>query len=347
MLPVQPETIAPGPSPGRVRGLVPDMEARRHLLAGLNKWEDMTPEIAMQWNAPYGSAEDWDLAVENREIEVQDGTIRVRVYSPQEYSGGRPCLVWCHGGGWAFGDLDMPEAHEVSRGIAGRANTVVVSVDYRLCPVPQESEATAPGMQATAGAEPSEIHFPIPHDDVMAAYRWTRDHADELGVDKNRIAIGGASAGANLAAGAALHLRDDREAPWQVLLCYPVIHPELPRPSAELAEAIALAPPLFLFPPEVLTPMVVNYLGEWTEDIPPYAFPGTSKDLTGYPPTFIDNAEFDDLRSSGQAFADQLRAADVEVEQRTSYGVTHGHLNSIGHKSAKTSLDRMAKRLRP
>ncbi|MGX1161395.1 acetyl esterase/lipase [Arthrobacter sp. SLBN-100] len=305
----------------------------------------MTPEIGQKWGAPYGPPEEWDLSIEDREIEGPYGTVPVRVYNPSKGSEGRPCLIWCHGGGWAFGDLDMAEAHEVSRGIAGRANAVVVSVDYRLCPVPQGFGPAVTGESTTTTEGVPAVHFPIPHTDVMAAYRWVREVSGQLGVDKDRIAIGGASAGANLAAGAALNLRDEGEAPSQVLLSYPVVHPELPQPSEELAGAIASTPSLFLFPPEVLTPLVTSYLGE-RDDVPAYAFPGTSDSLAGYPRTFIDNAEFDDLRSSGEAFADKLRAAGVHVEQVTTYGVIHGHLNNIGHGPAKASMDRMAKRLR-
>lgn len=328
------------------RRLVPDLEARIGLLADLNRMEEMTPEIAQLWNAPYGPAEEWDVVIEDHAIEGPQGLIPLRLYRPAEGWDERPCLVWCHGGGWAFGDLDMPEAHEVSRGIAGRADAVVVSVDYRLCPKPGNFELTTATEPSTAVSATKKVQFPISHDDVMAAYRWVKEHSGRLKVDARRIAIGGASAGANLAAGAALHLRDDNDPPWQVLLSYPVVHPTLPQPSAELAEAIALTPRLLQLPPELLASMVSNYLGDHSEDIPSYAFPGTSPNLEGYPPTFINNAEFDDLRTSGEEFARQLIAAGVEVEQEITYGVPHGHLNNVGHGPAKASMDSMAKRLR-
>jgi acetyl esterase/lipase len=96
-----------------------------------------------------------------------------------------PGLVWAHGGGFAAGDLDMPEADWVARSLAARGVTVV-SVDYRLVG--------------------DGCRYPAPSDDVLAAWRWTLAHADELGLDRDRLAIGGASAGANLVAGAVLRL---------------------------------------------------------------------------------------------------------------------------------------------
>ncbi|MET0695469.1 MAG: alpha/beta hydrolase fold domain-containing protein, partial [Propionibacteriaceae bacterium] len=243
--------------------------------------------------------------------------------------------------GFIGGDLDMPEAHEVSRGIVGRTGAVVVSVDYRLCPVPP----ALGGPAEPASSDEAAVRFPVPHDDVLAAYRWTRASADQLRIDPNRVALGGASAGANLAAGVALHLRDLGDSPWQLLLAYPVVHPVLPEPSAELAEAIALTPYVLRFPPDLCRVMNENYLGGPIEDAHPYAFAGLSEDLVGFPPTLIDNDEFDELRSSGETFATQLRNAGVEVEQVTSLGVTHGHLNHPGLGATAASLDRMSARI--
>ncbi|MET0693794.1 MAG: alpha/beta hydrolase fold domain-containing protein, partial [Propionibacteriaceae bacterium] len=119
-----------------IRPLVPEMEARRHLLDGLASLNDLTPEKSAAWNAPYGPREEWDVEVEDTAVEGPHGLVPVRVYRPGGGGKSSRCLVWCHGGGFIGGDLDMPEAHEVSRGIVGRTGAVVVSVDYRLCPVP-------------------------------------------------------------------------------------------------------------------------------------------------------------------------------------------------------------------
>ncbi|KUO05553.1 alpha/beta hydrolase fold domain-containing protein [Streptomyces caeruleatus] len=278
--------------------------------------------------APLGPPEDWDLRIEDRAIPGPGPAIPVRIYRPAGVATSpRPCLVWMHGGAWIGGDLDMPEAHETARGFAGRADAVVVSVDYRLC-----SE---------------EVHFPAPHDDVVAAYRWVRDNAADLGVDPARIAVGGASAGGNLAAGAALRLRDEGETPWQALLLYPLVHAPIPDPSEELAAALTQVPGPLVLVNEQLDLMTALMLdGAPVETASAYVFPGHAEDLTGFPPTYLDNDEFDSLRSSGERFAEQLRAAGVDVEQVLSTGVVHGHLNIVGLDAARATLDRMAARLR-
>lgn len=277
---------------------------------------------------PYGPHEAWELAIDDQEIPGPDAPIPVRVYRPTRPAPSPlPCLVWLHGGAWVSGDLDMPEAHETARGVAGRADAVVVSVDYRLCG--------------------EDVHFPSPHDDTVAAYRWVHDNATALGIDPTRIALGGASAGGNLAAGAALRLRDEGTAPWQVLLIYPVVHAPLPEPSDELTAALAQLPTPFQLLTKRLDQLFGPYLGdEPIETASPFAFPGQAKNLNGFPPTYIDNDEFDPLRSSGEHFAHQLRSAGVDVEQALSAGVLHGHLNLVGLDTAHTTLDRMAARLR-
>ncbi|WP_425839279.1 alpha/beta hydrolase [Streptomyces fractus] len=275
---------------------------------------------------PVGPAEGWDLLIEDRDIPGAGTSIPLRVYRPQANAPARPCLVWMHGGAWVAGDIDMPEAHETARGIAGRADAVVVSVDYRLCG--------------------EDVHFPAPHDDVISAYRWVRDHAQELGIDPARIALGGASAGGNLAAGAALHLGEDGETVWQTLLAYPLVHAPIPEPSAELGAALAMLPEAIRLPSDAVRQVLDHYLGAAVDRIPPHAFPGLAGDLRGFPPTYIDMDEFDSLRSSGEQFADQLRAAGVEVEQVTTPGALHGHLNIAGFAPAHATLDRMAARLR-
>ncbi|MER6327311.1 alpha/beta hydrolase [Streptomyces coelicoflavus] len=276
---------------------------------------------------PLGPPETWDLEIDDRDIPGPDTVIPLRVYRPAgQPSAPRPCLVWLHGGAWVGGDLDMPEAHETARGVAGRADAVVVSVDYRLC-----SET---------------VHFPAPQNDVVAAYRWVRDHAVDLGVDPDRVALGGASAGGNLAAGATLRLRDEGEAPWQALLLYPLVHVPIPAPSDDLAAALTQVPAPLLLTGEQLgmvLPLMLD--GTPVEEASPYVFPGHCDDLSGFPPTYVDNDEFDPLRSSGERFAEQLRAAGVEVEQTLSAGVMHGHLNIVGLDAAHATLDRMAARL--
>ena len=107
-----------------------------------------------------------DVAIRDTELPGPHGPVPVRIYQPADGGGAQPALVWLHGGAFMFGDLDMPEADRTAREVCARAGAVVVSVDYRL---------------AIGG-----VHYPVPLDDCVAAARWVRDHAAELGVDSAR-----------------------------------------------------------------------------------------------------------------------------------------------------------------
>lgn len=256
-------------------------------------------------------------------VDYESGSFPVRVYVPGTTAAGRPLLVWCHGGAWAAGDLDSPEADATAREVCARANAVVVSVGYRL---------------AANG-----VHFPVPHDDVVAAYQWAVDRAEVLGADPARITLGGASAGGNLAAGAALRVRDDgRPTPAALLLAYPCLHPELPPASEELQSKLDRCAPDVNFRPGEMQIVVENYLGARVADASAYAMPGVAADLTRLPPTLIINCEYDSLRASGERFAQQLQEAGVRVLVDTAPDVTHGHLDRPGPAQATQSHADMA-----
>jgi acetyl esterase len=269
-----------------------------------------------------------------RVIPGPHGDIPVRIY-PAEGAGpvAAPGLVWLHGGGFAYGDLDMPEGDWVARQLAARG-IGVVSVSYRLAPpVPADTESPL----RTDGA-----HFPMPSDDVLAAFAWTVENAAELGIDPESIALGGASAGAALAAGAVVRLRDTgRPLPVRVLLAYPTVHAALPEPSPELAAKLATLPEDQLFRPEGVARMNLNYAGDPAVLTDPHAFPG-GHDLTGLPPTLILNSEHDSLRASGEAYAEELRAVGVDVVCSFETGSTHGHLNRPEFAEGPASLATMA-----
>lgn len=245
--------------------------------------------------------------------------VPVRIYRPHEAPSPRPLLIWCHGGAFLGGDLDMPEADAVAREIVGRAGAVVVSVDYRLCV--------------------NGVHFPAPSDDVMVVYEWALRHAADLGVDPARISLGGASAGACLIAGLALRIRDSGgPQPASLVLAYPVVHTVLPAASTELAQKLAKLNPAMAFAPEVIEPVMENYVGGPAETASPYAAAGLATDLSGLPATLIINCEYDGLRASGERFAEQLRESGVEVEVQLAPDVAHGHLNRPGLAQAQASL---------
>ena len=235
------------------------------------------------------------------------GLVPLRIYTPTGGGSDLPCFVWLHGGAFRMGDLDMPEADWTARQVCDRAGAVVVSVDYRLC----------------VGG----VTYPVPPDDVVAAVRWVRDGAAELGVDAGRISLGGASAGGNLATGAALRLRDqDGWLPAALLLAYTTLHAVVPPASPSLAPLLDEIPLLLRFLPATRRGITENYLGGPASRADGYAMPGGAV-LEGLCPVLLLNSEYDDLRASAEVFAGQLAVAGVDVRQVLVPGMLHGFLN--------------------
>lgn len=249
----------------------------------------------------------------------------VRVYPARDAHGAG--LVWLHGGGFAHGDIDMPEADHVARVLAG-LGTTVVSVDYRLVH--------------------EGCRYPLPVDDVVTAWGWTLAHAPELGV--RRFALGGASAGANLAAGAALRMVHDggQRVPDLMVLAYPTLLAVQPAPPADLRAALDADAQADVFRPDVVREMYEGYLGGPVDPAPVYAAPGlaTPEQLAEYPATLMVNGEIDELRVSGEVFAATLRAAGRDIEELIEPGTGHGHLNRPHEPESAITLHRFATRLR-
>jgi acetyl esterase/lipase len=210
-----------------------------------------------------------------------------------------------HGGAFVSGDLNMPEAHVVSAELASRG-AIVVSVDYRLAS--------------------DTVRYPVPLDDVDAAWVWFAEATGDLGTDPQRLAIGGASAGANLAAAATMRVRDDSGTmPTVMLLAYPVVHFPVPALPDELAAEMRQLPRMLRFTAADIVDITRWYLGRLT-DIPTQTMPGHGN-LEGLPPTRMVLSEYDDLRGSGELFELQLREVGVSVESTVAVGMLHGHLN--------------------
>jgi acetyl esterase len=289
----------------------PDVAARLVLLTGIPSVIEGFADPAMRPRLEEFAA--WPPAQSLPAVDIKDetapgphGPVPVRVYRPPQAAPPCPALVWLHGGGFVMGDLDMAETDWTSREVCDRAGAVVVSVDYRL-----------------AGGD---ITYPVPLDDVVAAVRSVRDDAAALSVDPARISVGGASAGGNLAAAAALTLRDDDGwTPARLILAYPALHPVLPPPSRSVAAAVAELPRVLTFLPEDIAHITADYLGPDREP-DAYAMPALGA-LDGLCPTLVINAEYDSLRASGEAFAAALAAAAVDVRQIMVPGMLHGFLN--------------------
>ncbi|EZP29158.1 alpha/beta hydrolase fold domain-containing protein [Microbacterium oleivorans] len=266
----------------------------------------------------------------------------VRVYPARVLDRPTPGLVWLHGGGFAAGDIDMPEADYVARTLAD-AGTTVLSVDYRLAPLPDgwEAPVTEPGRERAG--------YPAASDDTLTAWEWVLAEAATLGVDPARLAIGGASAGANIAAGAVLRLIEtDRQLPALVLLAYPTLLAEQPEPEGDLRAALDARPEADRFGPDAVRGMYENYLGGSVVNAPLGAIPGLAsvEELTEYPPTLIVAGDVDELRVSSEHFARTLAAAGREVEHVIEPGTDHGHLNRPDEgDAASLTLARFAARL--
>lgn len=263
------------------------------------------------------------------------GRLRVRVYEPAAPAG--PGLVWAHGGGFAAGDIDMPEADWVSRSFAERG-IVVVSVDYALAPFPRTWAQTADA------PERDGVHYPVASDEIEATFRW----AVSSGLAAGPWTIGGASAGANLVAGATLRMSHGAgPVPALAVLAYPTLQAVQAAPDDELRAALDADPEADLFGAEPVRIMYENYLGAPVERGDVYAVPGTASpaELTRFPPTIMINDEVDELRVSGEAFAAALRAAGVDVDVSTEPGTRHGHLNRPELPAATASVDRFARRI--
>lgn len=272
-------------------------------------------------------------AVEDFAVPGDGVDVRARLYRPGDDAPrtGRG-VVWVHGGGFVWGDLDMPESDWVARELAS-AGHVVLAVDYRL--------VTGGDIDRREFAVDAAHRFPAAHLDVLAAVRWLAASAEALGVDPARLVLGGASAGGNLAAGAAMRLRDDAGvAPSDLILAYPVAHAALPDHSPAVAAAVAPLAEDQRFRPETVAAMNLNYVGDPALLSHAYAFPG-GHDVAGMPRTLIVNSEHDDLRSTGERFAAELAAAGVDTECVLEPETVHGHLNRPEHPAAGRSLATM------
>ncbi len=260
-----------------------------------------------------------DVEVRELSIPGRHGPIPGRAYEGRVGRSGA-ALLWLHGGGFVAGDLDMPEAHWVSLELAARA-IPVLSVDYR---------------KSVDG-----VHFPVPSDDVLDAWLWATDHTSDFGAPDDGLHLGGASAGAALAAGVTKRLRDGAGLlPASLLLVYPIVHPELPPAGQELIAALD-GSDQETFTPELVHDINLNWAGGESNLDDVYAF-AANGELSGQPPVFVLNSEMDSLRASGEAYGAQLAAAGVPVRVESEPGSRHGHLNEPLLPAATRSIERMA-----
>ncbi len=262
---------------------------------GMQDIADLTPEQARNLQltpppevpTPVGEVGD-------RTVPGPDEDLALRVYQP-DGDRRRGALVYFHGGGWVIGDLDSHD--ETCRRLCQGAGVTVIAVHYRRAP-----ETTYPGAV----------------EDCYAATRWVAEHAAELGVDASRIAVGGDSAGGNLAAAVALMARD-RGGPALCfqLLIYPVTAADFSTASyAENGTG-------YLLSRRGMEWFWDQYVPDLKQRHEPYAAP-LQGSLENLPPALVQTAEFDPLRDEGEAFARALKQAGVDTRLTRYDGLIHG-----------------------
>jgi len=239
-------------------------------------------------------------SVEERNIPGPHGPIGIRFYRPGSSTRDQilPVLVYFHGGGFMIGDLDTHDV--VCRSLANAARCAVVAVDYRMAP---------------------EHQFPCAVDECFAATKWVADHAAALGADATRLAVGGDSAGGNLAAVIPILARDSGgPAIAFQLLIYPTtdMHHDMAS-SQELADGYLLTLPLMHY-------FRGNYLRSETDRDDWRASPLLAKDLSRLPPALVITAGFDPLKDEGQAYAERLNASGVAATYTCYAGTIHGFI---------------------
>lgn len=256
--------------------------------------------------------------VENRGIPGPGGDIPIRIYTPSVAPNG--ILVFYHGGGWVVGDL---ESHDyVCRALTNAAGCTVVAVDYRLAP---------------------EHKFPAGPEDCYAAANWVAHNAASLGSDDGHVAVGGDSAGGNLAAVVALMGRD-RGGPKirHQMMIYPAIDAAMDTASQKE----------FTQDGYVLSRLDMewfwgHYLAKPGDGDNPYASPNRARDLRGLPPAHIITAEFDPLRDEGEAYAELLKKAGNRVKLKRYAGVVHGFVSlAAAIDQGKTATRDLAEELK-
>lgn len=267
-------------------------------------------------------------SVEEHKVPVAPAgaSIAVRSYKPKPSRGSKsaanepaPALLYLHGGGWTIGDLDTHDT--LCRTLCNESGCQVFAVDYRMGP---------------------EHKFPVAVEDSLAAWQWLHDNATRLGVDADRIAVGGDSAGGNLAAVLALCARDGKcPMPRFQLLIYPAVDQRAQHDSHERnGEGYLLTRDLMAWFRDQYHASETEYL-DWR------ASPLLAESHQSVPPALILTAGYDPLVDEGLAYGASLEAAGVKVEMVTFEGQIHGFI-TMGRmiKQANDAVTKCAQALR-
>jgi acetyl esterase len=247
------------------------------------------------------------VQVSDLTVESPHGPQPARVYRDPSAAPSGKALVWVHGGAFIGGYLDMPETNWVALELAARG-IPVFAADYTKCL--------------------GDVHFPVPSDDVLAAWSHAREHSRELlGVAPESLLLGGASAGGTLTAGAVARLRDaGADVPAGLVSVYPAAHPDGGHPG-EIPD-----------PASPMTQIALNFAGSPELLADPHVFAGLGTGA-GFPPTLVVVCEFDGLRPSGEAFAAMLSDWGVDVRLHLEPGADHAHINEPSDPTALPTIE--------
>lgn len=284
-------------------------------LTGLNN------ERLQELRGVFPPAELSDAVVRTEHKVPGDPEVPLRVHRARQAEGLLPCVYSIHGGGYVIGSYDMDDARFdawcPSLGIVG------VSVEYRLAP---------------------EVPYPGPIEDCYRGLKWVYDHAEEIGVDRDRIGVAGVSAGGGLAAALALLARDRGEVPllFQLLDC-PMLDDRQQTPSSRMDGLAVWSRDSNAFGWQ-------SYLGDlYGGDVPYTAAPARCEDLSGLPPAFVSVGTVDGFRDEDVDYATRLNQAGVPCELHVYPGACHGYQmavdSAVARQSSRDVTDWVARQL--
>ena len=270
------------------------------------------PLISFAMKYMFKCKTDDDVDVLQYEIAgYRDAKIKTYVIEPKGCKEILPCIVYFHGGGFI---LRASAAHyKIAKWYAQKVKCKIVYVDYRLAP---------------------KHPFPIPVEDCYSAYQWTILNADKLGIDKNKIGIGGDSAGGNLAASVTIMLKDRKQKlPVGAMLIYPVMDRRM---KTESMKRYTDTP---VWNAKLSKMMWKAYLKDTNADVK-YASPMEAESLSFFPRTYIEVAEYDCLHDEGIDFSDRLQQEGVTVELYEEKGTCHGFEMALKSTILKNAMER-------
>ena len=288
--------------------LDPESQNLLNMMAAANRpaWVTLSPAAAreqyLSTRAPAQGPLPQGVTVTNRTIPGPTGTMPVRLYRPDSAAAEAklPALVFAHGGGWVFGNLD---SHDVlCAQLAIGAGIAVFAIDYRLAP---------------------EARFPGAFDDVAAGLKWVAANGASVGIDPAKLAIGGDSAGGNLAAAVALWARDNGGPKLKLqMLAYPVVD------AVARGESYRLFNDGYGLNAVTMEWFFDHYTPDKTARADWRVSPLRAKSLAGLPPALVITAGYDTLRDEGRAYAWRLQKEGTVADLVEFGGMLHGFLSS-------------------